>query len=176
MTLTLAPTTLIVNGNTDEELFENAKKAFVEQLEKSEFPHITYSINDEDVLSIDTALPGLIVETKSGDKGIITAVNKKNINVTLTGHKNVSGPPQAFKKSFATFEEARSKRAEIMKPDWFEGDTGYIKAADAIHKIIVGKKSGQKRKVHIVDGLNQLFILTEQQMASYLKDDKSELI
>ncbi|WP_028393979.1 cupredoxin domain-containing protein [Bacillus cihuensis] len=174
VTLTLAPATFVVNGNSNEELLENAKKALTEQLTNSIFPHITYAINDADVLTHESAFPGMIVETNNGDKGIITAVNRKNLNVTLTKHRSVSGPPQAFKKSSATFSDARSLRHEIMKPDWFEGDTGYIKTREGIREFVVGKKSGKKTKIHII-GLNKFVSLTEEQMEIHLKDNKNEL-
>lgn len=61
---------------------------------------------------IDNVLPGKIVESKDGNVGIVTGVNKKTINVTYTSHRSVQGPPELFKTTDIPFEQARSKRKE----------------------------------------------------------------
>ncbi|PLS19460.1 hypothetical protein CVD28_03320 [Bacillus sp. M6-12] len=173
VTLILDPVTIIVEGKTDKELLENAKKAYIEQLEK-QFPHFSYSVNEADVLTFDTVKVGMVVENKSGEKGIVTSLNKKTINVTLTGHRAVQGAPQAFKKSSATFDESRSKRHEFMKPDWTEGDTGYLETKERIVEVVVGKKAGAKFKVYEVNGSGGHYTLDSKQIQAFLKDDKTE--
>ncbi|MES5957140.1 hypothetical protein QCI42_27885 [Bacillus fungorum] len=66
VTLSLTSTTFVVTGDTREEMIANAKKAFIEQVSKNLFPHIKYSINDADALTMETSFPGLIVETEEG--------------------------------------------------------------------------------------------------------------
>ena len=177
VTLTLASATFVVEGNNDKELLENAKKAMAEQLLNREFPHITYSITDLDSLTFDKVYAGQIVETdKDGTLGIVTGVNKKTINVTLINHRNISGAPQFFKTSKATFEEARSKRDEGYKKInfWSEGYSGYFKNHEGIHEVVVGKMTRGKTKLHIVN-TRKYFSVSENQLESLLKDEKAEL-
>ncbi len=171
VTLNLAPTTFVVSGKTNEELLANAKKAFIEQISKNLFPHIKYSISDADALTMETSFPGLIVETEEGLKGIVTAVNKKTIDVMLVGHLDANGEPQAFKKSNATFEEARSIRCESSMLNWNEGDSGYLKTENGFEPVVVGKTTTQKTKLHII-GTNKSVTLTPIELMLYLKDNK----
>ncbi len=173
VTLSLAPTTFVVTGETKEEMLENAKKAFIEQVSKSLFPHISYSINDADALTLETSFPGLIVETEDGLKGIVTAVKRKTIDVMLAGHLDANGEPQAFKKSNATFEEARSIRCESSKPNWAEGDSGYLKTGEGFKPIVVGKTTTQKTILHII-GANESVTLTPIELMLYLKDNNAK--
>ena len=175
VTLTLASASFTVKGKNDEELLENAKKAMAEQLAKGEFPHITYGIYEANALTLDKVFAGQIVEDKDG-LGIITGVNKKTISVTYANHVSVDASPQHFTSSDATFEQARSKRSEMDKQIkyWTEGHSGYIKTADDIHEIVVGKTTRGKVKLHIV-GTKRFFPLSEEEMVRHLKDEKSEL-
>lgn len=173
--LTLASTTFTVEGSNEKEWLENAKKALVDQLVAGKFPHITYSINDADVLTFENVFPGMIVETtQSGDKGIVTAVNKKTIHVKLKIRGEVSGTPQAFKRSTATFEEVRLRRESYMKDTWTEGDTGYIKTTNGIREVVVGKASGTKAKLFVINE-NRSISLTENEMNKSLKEEKEEI-
>ena len=176
VTLTLATASFKVEGNTNEELLENAKKAMAEQLTQGNFPHITYGVHDSSVLSFENVFEGQIVESTEGRLGIVTVVNKKTIHVTYTNHITVGGSPQGFKPSTATFEQARSKRDEADKKTnyWAEGHSGYIKTADDIYEIVVGKRVRGKVKLHIV-GTTRFFPLSEHEMLRHLKDEKSEL-
>ncbi len=174
VTLSLAPTTFVVTGETKEEMLANAKKAFIEQVSKNLFPHIKYSINDADALTMETSFPGLIVETEEGLKGIITAIKRKTIDVMLAGHLDANGEPQAFKKSNASFEEARSIRCESSKPNWEEGDSGYLKTKDGIQPIVVGKTMKQGTLLHII-GTNKSVSLTPIELLLYLKDNKEDI-
>lgn len=177
VTLTLATASFKVEGKTNEELLENAKKAMAEQLTNGIFPQITYGVHDADVLSFETAFEGQIVESTEGRLGIVTRVNKKTIQVTYVNHITVAGSPQGFKTTNATFEQARSKRSETDKKVnyWTEGHSGYVKTADGIHEIVVGKTTRGKVKLHIV-GTTRYFPLSEHEMARHLKDEKSELV
>ena len=173
VTFTLQPVSVNATGATQEELLENAKKELIKQLE-GKFPSYSYSVNDTDSLTFDTVKIGLIVETKDGDKGIVTALNKKTINVTLTGGRNVQGAPQAFKKSDATFEEARSKRESSIGEDFYEGHSGYLKTNDGIKEVVLGKSSGAKYKLYPVNGEGGFYTLNIAQIKSFLKDTKEE--
>ncbi|ABY46517.1 hypothetical protein [Bacillus mycoides] len=77
----------------------------------------------------------------------------------LAGHLDANGEPQAFKKSSATFEEARSIRCESSKPNWEEGDSGYLKTKEGIQPVVVGKTTTQKTVLHII-GANKFVELT----------------
>ncbi|MEB9914827.1 hypothetical protein Q2U85_29080 (plasmid) [Bacillus cereus] len=77
VTLSLTPTTFVITGDTKGEMLANAKKAFIEQVSKNLSPHIKYSINDANALTMETSFPGLLVETEEGLKGIVTAVHRK---------------------------------------------------------------------------------------------------
>lgn len=176
VTLTLVTTSYKVEGKNNEELLENAKKAMAKQLSNGIFPQITYGIHHSDVLSFDSVFAGQIVESLEGKPGIVTGVNKKTIHVTYVNHISVSNSPQVFKSSDASFEQARSKRSEIDKKInyWAEGYSGYIKTADGIHEIVVGKTIRGKVKLHIV-GTKRYFPLSENEILKHLKDEKSEL-
>ncbi|MEC3515755.1 hypothetical protein P9135_29080 [Bacillus thuringiensis] len=171
VTLSLAPTTFVVTGDTKEEMLANAKKAFIEQVSKNLFPHISYSINDADALTLETSFPGLIVETEDGLKGIVTAVKRKTIDVMLAGHLDANDEPQAFKKSNATFEEARSIRCESSKLNWEEGDSGYLKTGEGFKPVVIGKTNTKKTTLHII-GANKSVTLTPIELMLYLKDNK----
>lgn len=176
VTITLASASFIVEGNTDMELLENAKKAMAEQLATGKFPQITYSINDSNALSINNVLPGKIVESKDGNVGIVTGVNKKTINVTYTNHRSVQGPPENFKTSDIPFEQARSKRknAGIEIDFWFEGYSGFFKNKGEIHEVVIGKITRGKAKVHVVN-TNSSYSIPEDKLSFYIKDELSEV-
>ncbi|MCM3358068.1 hypothetical protein [Psychrobacillus sp. MER TA 171] len=172
--LTLATMNFKVTGESNEEFLENAKKALVEQLNTGIFPHITYGVYEDNVLTFDTAFPGQIVEATDGKLGIITAINKETINVTLKNGISVQGPPAAFKSSTATFEEARSKRNELDKQNnyWFEGYSAYIKTAQGVKEVVVGKFARGIAKLHVINS-NSFIPLSEREMHKHLKDEKS---
>lgn len=186
ITITLSPISVVVEGNTDKELIENAKTEIIKQMELK-FPHFSYAVDSADALTLQNVFEGAIVETKEGAYGIITGVNKKTINVTLTGGRGVQGAPQAFKSSDISFEKARSKRrmhsltnsedgikSEFLM-EWSEGETGYLKAKDGVKEVVIGKKAGKKRYVYIVNGKGARFTLTDAQLESFLKDERSEI-
>ena len=177
VTLNFAPVTIKVSGETNAELLENAKKAFVDQLSADTMPHInTYSVGAADALSFETATVGKIIESKDKKLGIISQVNKKTIYVTYTNGATVSAPPTFFEPSKATFEEARSRRGPSEKEMnfWSAGYSGYIKVKDEILPVLVGKLAKGKVKLHIV-GTTQFLPVTEAQMEKLLKDDISEI-
>lgn len=177
VTLNFAPVTIKVSGETNAELLENAKKAFVDQLSADTMPHInSYSVGAADALSFETATIGKIVESKDKKLGIISQVNKKTIYVTYTNGATVSAPPTFFEPSKATFEEARSRRGPSEKEMnfWSAGYSGYIKVKDEILPVIVGKLAKSKVKLHVV-GTTQFLPVTEAQMEKLLKDDISEI-
>lgn len=176
VTLTLASASFVVEGNTDKELLENAKKAMAEQLTTGKFPHITYSINDANALSFDNVLPGKIVESKDGNVGIVTGVNKKTIAVTYTNHRSVLGPPENFKASDIPFEQARSKRkhSSIETDFWYEGNSGYFKNKGEVHEVVIGKISRGKAKVHVVN-TSSAYSIPEDKLSFFIKDELSEV-
>ena len=140
VSITFDSVTVVVEGETDKELLEKAKIAALEEM-KQKMPPITYSINDynEDALTVELAQPGTTVKTQNGKLGIITAINRKSINITLADGVPLQGPAIAFLKSDAAFEEARHKREDWDKPDWQEGHSAYFKNGKEIHEVVVGK-------------------------------------
>lgn len=174
VTLTLAPVSLTVSGNSNEELLAQAKLALAEQLKDGVFPHITYGVYDADALTFDTVAAGQIVESNDGKLGIVTGVNKKTIHVTYKNGQSVAGSPQGFKASDATFEEARFERNASYKGDmWFEGTGAYLQNKDGIHEVVIGKITRGKAKLHIVN-TTRYFSVAEDLLNKVLKDQKSE--
>lgn len=176
VTLTFAPVTIKVSGETSAELLENAKKAFVDQLSADTIPHVdSYSVGAADALSFETASIGKIVESKDKKLGIISQVNKKTIYITYRNGATVSAPPTFFEASEATFEEARSRRSPSEKEMnfWSAGYSGYIKVKDEILPVIVGKLARGKVKLHLV-GTTKYLPATEAQMEKLLKDEISD--
>ena len=176
VTLSLASASFVVEGNTNEELLENAKIAMAEQLATGKFPHITYSISDANALTFENAFPGQIVESKDGNIGIVTGVNKKTINVTYTNNRSVQGSPGIFKLSNVPFEQARSKRrnSSIEMDYWMEGESGYFKNDGEIHEVVIGKITRGKAKVHVVNTKSS-FTLPEEKLSFYIKNEIAEV-
>jgi len=172
VTLDLSPITLFVTGKNDKELLENAKIAFIEEISKK-FPSLSYSINDANALTMQTIRVGQIVECDKGI-GIVISKAQKRVRVTLTGQRTLSGTPELFTPSSASFEEARSKRPSFNKDEWFEGSSGYIKVANKIESVVVGKRGNLKTKLYIV-GTDEYINVTESQLKRFLKDEKSEV-
>ena len=175
VTLTLAPISFVVEGNNDKELLEQAKKAMAAQLVTGKFPYITFNVDDADALTLDTVFAGQVVESHDGNVGIVVAVNKKNIKVTYTGHRTVSGPPQLFKPSTACFEEVRSKRTSYHKEAgyWDEGYSGYLKTNEGIHEVVVGKMTRGNIKLHVIN--TKKFLSTnENRLRLILRDERNE--
>lgn len=173
VTFKFPPITVPAEGKNEKELLEHAKAALIEQLQK-EFPFFEYSFHDIDALTYDNVTEGLIVEWQKGAKGIVTRVNKNNIYVVLTGHRIIKAEPQAFKRSNATFEEARSKRFEFEQDVWREGDSGYLQVEDGIVEVVVGKEVRGKYKVHEINENRRTYSLIFEQMQKFLKDEKPE--
>lgn len=176
VTLTLATASFLVEGKTDKELLENAKIAMAEQLTNGQFPYITYGISDANALTIDKVSPGKIVESTEGRLGIVTGVNKNRMNVTYVNNISVLAPPENFKSSDATFEQARSKRSESYKKVdfWDMGLTGYFKNKGVIHEVVIGKITRGKAKVHVINS-SETYSIQEKDLSHYIKDELSEV-
>lgn len=172
VTIQLNPISVKADGKTKEEIIANAKKELIKQLEK-QFPVCSYSISEGDVLTMDKAHPGTIVQDEKGMKGIITGVNTKAISVMYSNNSHVQGSPQLFKLSNATFEEARSKRDEFMVKSnmWSEGNTGYLNNNGTLIPVVVGKSKGKKYKLYPINGEGSHYALVESQLKS-LVDQK----
>ncbi|MEK5209741.1 hypothetical protein [Psychrobacillus sp. FSL H8-0510] len=176
VTLTLASASFVVEGNTNEELLENAKKAMAEQLAIGKFPFINYRINESNSLTIDKVLPGMTVESEDGDVGIITAKYKVKIDVTFANNRSVQGSASIFKSCDIPFEQARSKRSDssIKAEFWTKGNSGYFKNKGEIHKVVIGKLTGGKAKVHVVNS-DVYFTIPVEKLSHYIKDELSEV-
>lgn len=166
VTLMLGEMTFIVEGNDPSELRKNAKKAMIKAFEENIFPHITFSFDDANSLTLASAYPGTIIKTAKGELGIITSIGKKNISATLTGHRDVSGPPQAFMPSDESFESVRSRRQDngFSSTEWTEGDSGYAKIGGEVLPVVFGKKKGSKYNIYIINEKGRCATITEAQL------------
>ncbi|WP_182102450.1 hypothetical protein [Niallia taxi] len=178
VTLTLNPVTVEVKvkkNSSDHEIIEAAKKEVLKSL-AVKFPGVTYTIGEENAITASNAQPGIIVETNDGEKGIITGVNAKTIDVTLTGHRGLRGPHGAFKKSSAPFEEARSKRQkwQIESNEWLEGDSGYLDVQGNLVPVVVGKSKGKKYKLYTINSEKGAHYTVEENQLRFLKDDEGK--
>jgi len=176
ITIQLDSMSFVVDGTSNEELLENAKREMMKQL-SIKFPHFSYEISDADVLSLENAHPGVIVKDSKGKLGIITSVNPKNkrpINVTFKGSISVAGTPQCFKLDNSTFDKARSVRPDYQTDDWYEGDSGYLKNKTDLIEVVVGKKVRGKYLVFMINNAGKGFQLTDQQLKGLLKDNKND--
>ena len=81
------------------------------------------------------------LESKDGNVGIVTGVNKKTINITYTSHRSVQGPPELFKTTDIPFEQARSKRkkSNIVTDFWYTVYSGYFKNKGEVHEVVIGQ-------------------------------------
>lgn len=178
VTLNFAPVTIQVSGNSNEELLNNAMKTFVDQLSVSTLPQIdSYSVGAAMPLSFDTVYAGLIVESFNGNVGIVHQVNKQTIDVTYASGTSVSGSPELFKPSNASFKKARYRRSAEDKEqnNWSVGHSGFIKNDMSKLPVIVGKVSRGKFKVHIVgDKKHETF--TEEEMERFVMDQTYNFI
>ncbi|MCE0555163.1 hypothetical protein LQK80_35865 [Bacillus thuringiensis] len=59
VTLSLTPTTFVVTGDTKEKCLRMQRKHSLSKYQKS-FPHIKYSINDADALTMETSFLGYL--------------------------------------------------------------------------------------------------------------------
>lgn len=142
---------VIAEGDTEVNLLANAEKKVVEQM-KERFPRYTYRISDEDGLTLEEALPGMIVEADNGSIGIIyeRKPNRKfPIGVVLSSGKKIDCMPDILKKSSATFEEAKSKR--VWPDEWVEGNAGYFKTKNDIVEVIIGKCTKSVTEAYIIN-------------------------
>jgi hypothetical protein len=172
VTMTLNPISVKVEGNTKEEILQNAKREIIKQLEK-QFPHFSYSVSEGEVLTMDKARIGTIVEDDKGNIGIITGVNQKTISVIYNDDRHVQGSPQLFKLSAATFEEARSKRPEWMKETnmWSQGNTGYLKNNGEFIPVVIGKSKGNKYKLYTINNDSKFYTIVESQLKSLVDEE-----
>lgn len=176
VTLTFAPVTVNVSGDTNEKLLENAKKEFINNLSSANMPSIhSYHISAAEELSLDTVFAGQIVESLDGKLGIVSHKNKETINVMLSTGLTVTGSPILFKPSDARFNKARYRRTREDKAlnNWAAGHSGYIKDDFGRHPVIVGKISRSKVKVYII-GANEFTTFTKDQLEQYVMDESSD--
>ncbi|MED4284829.1 hypothetical protein P4679_23180 [Priestia megaterium] len=169
--LHLDPIEVIVEkGKTENELIENAKKAVREQL-KEKFPSAKYSLVDMNALSLESVKPGMVVEVDN-QVGIVTVVNKKKINVVISGNRIITGTPEAFKASKKTFKEAMvPRRLMVGMEDYYcEGDCGYISYQGEKIPVIVGKQVRGKSKLWNLEKPGVGYELTQEQLVKFFKD------
>lgn len=186
--LTLAPIIVTVDAGADKEVIERAKKAALEEIAKN-FPRVQYRKVEIGALTQETVKCGMLVEEVGNpkNKGIVTAINQKTINVTLTGRRSVQGNATLFRLTNAPFEEVASfyKKFEMTQTtpdgepiqtnniDYFsEGSAGYLHNKGEITPVVIGKSKGSKYNLFVIGGAGRYFTLTEQQMKMFFKSVK----
>lgn len=171
VTINLHPVTVYVSGDTKEELLKNAEEQFIKTIQ-TKFPGYQYSVVEGKVLTRAEARPGIIVEDNKGILGIITAVNPKTINVAQApGGRVVQGPVDLFKKSDATFKQARGKRPKFDCDFWVEGDSGYLLKDGKYIEVVVGKNRGSSYSLYPIGG-GGYYTLNDMQMKMLFCEDK----
>ena len=176
ITINLKPMSFIVDGDTEEEMLENAKKEMVKEL-GVEFPYFTYSVNSEDVLKEEDAYIGTIVKDEKGNIGIISDIKYKNkmpVVVTMKKGLTVVGTYNAFKLSDKSFEDARYIRSKGMKEVWNPGDTGYIRVDGIIREVIVGFKQKDQYLLYAINGKGIHYKVPDYRIDFVLKEEKPD--
>ncbi|WP_394555920.1 hypothetical protein C1N61_32595 (plasmid) [Priestia aryabhattai] len=169
--LYLDPIEVVVEeGETVEELLENAKNATKEQI-KEKFPRFQYSLVEPNALSMEKAKPGMVVEV-DGEVGIITVLNRKNIKVVISGNRLINGSPEAFKLSDKTYKEAMVPRRimEGMQDYFCEGDCGYISYNGEEIPVVIGKQVRGKYQLWNLEKLGVYYSLANEQLVKLFKD------
>lgn len=186
--LTLAPIRVTVEAGTEKEVIERAQRASVEEISKT-FPRAQYRKVDEGALTQETARPGMLVEEVGNpkNKGIVTAINQKTINVTFTGRRSVQGNATLFKITKAPFEEVASfyKPMQVNQttPDgqpmdthsvdfYSEGDAGYLHNKGEVIPVVIGKSKGSKYNLYIINGEGRYYTLGEAEMKRFFKSTR----
>jgi hypothetical protein len=155
-----------VTGKDDKELLERAKVAFVEKLQKEEFPRCTYTIADGEALSSSELVGGTIAYlSELKVHGQIFGVNSKTVSFVCKDGRRFNVPPGGLTKSNATIEDVF-----VPRPDWmrtgeygWEGYNGYLKVKDEYIPVMVGKKKGKTTPVYIINGKGKGYSLTDEQ-------------
>lgn len=169
----------VENIENDELLMKRIQEKVLEEISQN-FPKFKCSKINIDSLTMETVRVGMVVEEVNNPlrKGIVTAINNKTINVTLKGKKDMQGPPQVYRKSNASFEEAGSFYNELnvgdMPIDFYtEGEAGYLYYNNDIIPVVIGKSKGENYKLFPINGDGLYFYaLNKRQMSIYFKGKK----
>ncbi|KJD42626.1 hypothetical protein [Paenibacillus terrae] len=155
--------TVQVNGDDMEQLLAAAKQEVAEKIQ-TDFPrHFTYSITDGVVLSCEEAKPGKIVfVTDLKLHGVINGINKSTYSV-ITPQGRYNCKLAVLTDGELAIEELLSfaSRDEELKPEWFDGDVGFLKYRDEYIPVILGKKKSGKTPAYIINGNGKRFNLSD---------------
>ena len=183
VTIDLSAITVSIHANPDnkDEVIEKAKEVFLSEVQRK-FPQFHLTVSETDVLSMETVTTGLVVTAvlKNGEKepGIITAVNKKTIDVVLENGSILNGPATAFEvNSIQNLDEVVWGRPEQVKEAnmWYEGNTGYLVTSEDIVPVVLGKSRSPKYRAYVINGEGRYITLNEDQLR-FLSDTKEEAL
>lgn len=183
--ITLDRVRVTVENGSEKEVLSRVQSAIIEEIAKK-MPRFSYLFVNAEALTQETAMPGMLVEeiSNSKNKGIVTSVNQKTINVTFTGNRSVQGNACLFKLTNAPFEEVASfyKKFTVNETDsdgvhlnstkldfYSEGNAGYLHNKGEITPVVIGKSKGSKYNLYIINGGGRFFTLTEEQMKLFFK-------
>jgi len=154
VTLEFKPITVEVESNTADHnaLLELAKQEVLKLL-SVKFPSLSYAVTEGE--AVMNPQPGMFVKVKSDkrdENGIITKINPKSINVTMSGGRNLQCSKGLLSKTNdAKFEDIFSPRHEIMRASWYEGNTGYMVNKKEIIPVICCSAGKTNYKFFIVN-------------------------
>lgn len=166
-----------VNAESRELLLEKTKEALLSQIDEK-FDTLNKTIVNPDALSMETVTPGLVVavetEGNGEEYGIITAVNKKTVDVALKDGTILNGPASSFQKAdvedIDQFIWGRSLAAR-QAGTWYEGNTAYLNTNEGTLPIVFGKSRTTKFNVYVINGGGKYHTLTPDQL-KFVTDHK----
>ncbi|WP_211656255.1 hypothetical protein [Planococcus alpniumensis] len=172
VTLRFKPVHIQTVGDSPDELLQNARNIFNEQMHSEQLEVHSYSVSAAAPANIDTVYAGQVVESLDGVPGIVYEVNKQMINVSLANGQLVSGSPVLFKPSDCAFKKVRkSRNAEDKQHEvWTAGVAGYIMTDFGPAPVIIGKGLRDKVIVHFV-GEKKSKKLTRDEAGRFIRDE-----
>ncbi|QNR65120.1 hypothetical protein IAQ67_14460 [Paenibacillus peoriae] len=160
--------TVQVNGDDNEQLLAAAKRKVAEKIQ-NDFPsYFKYSITDGIALSLEKAYPGKIVFIPDlNQHGVICGINKSSYSViTPRGHINCKLP--ALTDGELTIEELLIFCSRD-KPEWYEGNVGFLRYKEDYVPVILGRKKSGKTPAYTINEKGR-FSLTDIQLQKHLFD------
>jgi len=173
VTLDFKPITVEVESNTaDHKALLKLAEQEVLKLLAVKFPSLSYSVTEGE--AITNPQLGMFVKVKSDkrdENGIITKINSKTINVTLSGGRNLQCSKGLLSKSNNTkFEEIFMPRHELLRSGWYEGNTGYLVVKNEIVPVICCSAGKTNYKFYIVNNEGGKYYTLSQPQTKFVFD------
>jgi hypothetical protein len=173
VTLEFRPITVEVESSTGDHnaLLELAKQEVLKQL-SVKFPSLSYSITEGE--AILNPRQGMFVKVKSekrDENGIITKINPKSINVSLSGGRNIQCSKGLLSRANnAKFEDIFMPRHELLRNAWYEGNTGYMVNKKEIIPVICCSAGKTNYKFFIVNNKGGEYYTLSQSQTKVIFD------